>query len=227
MIFNVPSMHVHAHNRVDSSNNAAAVAAPTPMTTELLERPLLSKRLKHETNSEHERMHRLMEHGAPFSSRDAYARFLAAQFLFQSDVEHLFNDPAVRAAVPDLDCRGRKQASLDDLRDLGHDAPAEEALASLDVKMPEALGWLYVSEGSTLGAALLLKEAQACLGLSAEFGARNLAAYPGGRAPVWRRFVAALDNDELDSSVHDAVIAGANAAYARFGQLLTRYYGQP
>jgi heme oxygenase len=129
--------------------------------------------------------------------------------------------------VPDLDCRGRRLAALDDLKDLGQDAPADEPLTTLQVKMPEALGWLYVSEGSTLGAALLLKEAQANLGLSAQFGARNLAAYPDGRAIVWRRFVAALDSEELDSSVHDAVLAGAFAAYARFGQLLTRYFGQP
>lgn len=196
------------------------------MTTELLERPALSQRLKHETASEHERMHQLMAHGAPFSSRDAYARFVAAQYLFQRDVEHLFDDPAVRAAVPDLDSRGRQQAALADLRDLGQDAP-DEALASAGVRMPEALGWLYVSEGSTLGAAFLFKEAQANLGLSAEFGARNLAAYPEGRATVWRRFVAALDSDSLDVAEHDAIIAGANAAYARFGQLLTRYFGQP
>ncbi len=196
------------------------------MTTDILERPSLSQRLKQETESEHLRMHRLMEHGAPFSSRPAYASFVAAQYLFQRDVEHLFNDPAVRSAVPDLDMRGRQEAALADLRDLDQPAP-QDVIASEGVAMPEALGWLYVSEGSTLGAAFLFKEAKANLGLSAEFGARNLAAYPEGRAIVWRRFVAALDSEALDSSQHDAIIAGANAAYARFGQLLTRYFGQP
>ena len=77
------------------------------MNTELLERPSLSQRLKHETNDQHERMHRLMERGAPLSNRDAYARFVAAQYLFQRDVEHLFNDDAVKSAVPDLEARGR------------------------------------------------------------------------------------------------------------------------
>ncbi len=90
--------------------------------------------------------------------------------------------------------------------------------------MPEALGWLYVSEGSTLGAAFLFKQAQSDLGLSADFGARNLAAYPDGRATVWRRFVASLDSDTLDPATHDAVIAGANAAYDRFGALLERQF---
>ena len=46
-----------------------------------------------------------------------------------------------------------------------------------------------MSEGSTLGAAFLFKEAQKHLGFSETFAARNLAAYPEGRAKVWKRFV--------------------------------------
>ncbi|RMX06941.1 biliverdin-producing heme oxygenase [Corticibacter populi] len=195
------------------------------MITATLERPQLSARLKLETNAQHERMHQLMEYGAPFSSPEAYTRFVAAQYLFQRDIEHLFKNAAVQKAVSDLHVRGRLEASLADLKDLGAEVP-QDRLASADVAMPEALGWLYVSEGSTLGAAFLFKEAQASLGFSAAFGARNLAAYPEGRATVWRRFVAALDNDAIGNEQHDAIIAGANAAYDRFGELLTRYFGQ-
>jgi len=38
--------------------------------------------------------------------------------------------------------------------------PAGQTLQSAEVKLPEALGWIYVSEGSTLGAAFLFKQAQ-------------------------------------------------------------------
>ncbi|MFT4190929.1 MAG: biliverdin-producing heme oxygenase [Comamonas sp.] len=191
--------------------------------TEVIERSSLSQRLKHETADQHERMHQLMARGAPFSSREAYARFVAAQYLFQRDVEHFFADPAIQAAVADLHVRGREAAALADLADLGVPAPQGE-VASAGVAMPEALGWLYVSEGSTLGAAFLFKEAQAKLGLSAEFGARNLAAYPEGRAIVWRRFVASLDSAAIGQDQHDAVIAGANAAFNRFGELLVQHF---
>ena len=187
--------------------------------------PSLSQRLKAETEPQHLRMHDLMERGQPFASRENYAQFVAAQYLFQRDIEHLFADPAVQAAVPDLNARGREAASLADLEDLDATAP-QEALASIGVGMPEALGWLYVSEGSTLGAAFLFKEAERNLGLSADFGARNLAAYPDGRATVWRRFVASLDDDDaLASETHEAVIQGALAAYDRFGDLLQRSFG--
>jgi heme oxygenase len=183
----------------------------------------LSHRLKTETADQHERMHQLMAQCAPFSSREAYAKFVAAQYLFQRDVEHLFQDAAVKAAVPDLEARGRETASLADLRDLGAEIP-QDSIASSGTSMPAALGWLYVSEGSTLGAAFLFKEAKEHLGLSAEFGARNLAAYPEGRATVWRRFVASLDGDNIPPEAHDAVVTGANAAYNRFGQLLQRHF---
>ncbi|MGJ7580363.1 biliverdin-producing heme oxygenase [Variovorax sp. RHLX14] len=193
------------------------------MTTSIARPPSLSQRLKAETEPQHLRMHDLMERGKPFADLKHYARFVAAQYLFQRDIEHLFADPAVRAAVADLDARGREAASLSDLADLGAIVP-QDALASIGVNMPEALGWLYVSEGSTLGAAFLFKEAERNLGLTADFGARNLAAYPEGRATVWRRFVASLDDEALAPETHDAIIQGALAAYGRFGNLLQRHF---
>lgn len=184
----------------------------------------LSQRLKAETAEQHERMHALMARGNPFADRSSYTHFVAAQYLFQRDVEHLFRDAAVQATVPDLEMRGRQEASLADLADLGAPAPQGE-LASAGVGMPAALGWLYVSEGSTLGAAFLFKEARERLGLSETFGARNLAAYPQGRALAWRAFVASLDTPALaDPALQNQVIAGANAAYDRFGSLLEQHF---
>nr|WP_284077946.1 biliverdin-producing heme oxygenase [Herbaspirillum aquaticum] len=184
---------------------------------------LLSARLKDETATLHEQMHALMEQAQPFASRAQYVRFVAAQYHFQRDVEHLFEDPAIQAAVPDLQVRGREAAALADLADLDA-APGDAVIATGKVAMPEALGWLYVSEGSTLGAAFLLKEVKDKLGLSETFGARNLAAYPEGRAVVWRRFVSFLDAPGLSAQEQDAVVAGARAAFERFGVLLKRHF---
>ena len=54
--------------------------------------------------------------------------------------------------------------------------------------------------------------------------ARNLAAYPEGRAVVWRRFVSFLDAPGLSAQEQDAVVAGAAAAFERFGVLLKRHF---
>jgi heme oxygenase len=87
---------------------------------------------------------------------------------------------------------------------------------------PEALGWLYVAEGSNLGAAFLLKEA-AKLGLSESFGARHLADAPEGRGLHWRRFTAALDAVALSASEEARAIASANDAFARVRALVDRF----
>lgn len=194
----------------------------TSMLTELATPVSLSARLKEETSVQHERMHQLMAQGDPFRSREQFARFTSAQYCFQRDVEYLFSQPAVIAAVPDLAVRGRAEAAAADLGDLGTSVPSTVP-ATLAVVMPAALGWIYVSEGSTLGAAFLLKEAAEKLGVSGTFGARNLAAYPEGRALAWRSFVASLNSDAIAPADHDAVIAGAMAAYDRFGSLLEQY----
>lgn len=193
------------------------------MTDTTMTNALLSQRLKQETAPQHERMHQLMERAQPFSSRARYARFVAAQYLFQRDVEHLFEDPAVQDLVSDLAQRGRTTDSRADLADLQAPVP-DEPIATQGVVAPEALGWLYVSEGSTLGAAFLLKEVGEKLGLDGSFGARNLAAYPDGRARVWKRFVEAMDAPKL-TGVHDRVVTGALAAYERFGHLLSTQFG--
>ncbi|MFX5693055.1 biliverdin-producing heme oxygenase, partial [Acinetobacter baumannii] len=88
---------------------------------------------------QHELMHALMGRGQPFANRTNYARFVAAQYHFQRDVEHLFADAAIQDAGPDLHVRGREAAALADLADL-QSAPGEEAIATTGVTMPAALG---------------------------------------------------------------------------------------
>ena len=186
--------------------------------------PLLSSRLRAETRDWHDRMETLMQRADVFASRLNYGRFTTAQYLFQQDVEAFFDDPRLQQAVPDLQVRGRLEAARQDLLDLEQPIPPQLP-QTRHVTMPSALGWLYVSEGSTLGAAFLFNEAKEKLGLSADFGARNLAAYPEGRARVWRRFIASLD--EQPAGDHGSIVQGARSAYARFEALLLASTSQP
>ncbi|MCA4163264.1 biliverdin-producing heme oxygenase [Acinetobacter baumannii] len=179
----------------------------------------LSLRLKQETAAEHERMHQLMSEAKVFSSKEKYAQFTLSQYYFQREIEHLFKKEGVAGLIPDLDIRGRSKQALADLNDLGIQ-PNGQQLQSENVQLPEALGWIYVSEGSTLGAAFLFKEAQKHLGFSETFAARNLAAYPEGRAKVWKRFVKALDEAGFDQTQQDRVVQGALDAFGYFGQAL-------
>ena len=179
----------------------------------------LMSRLKQETTAEHDRMEVLMRESKALDSKERYAQFTLSQYYFQKDVEHLYLDPQVAQLIPDLDVRGRSEAALLDLMDLGL-KPKHEGNTTNAVSFPQSLGWIYVSEGSTLGAAFLYKEVQSRFGFNADFAARNLAAYPEGRAIVWKRFKQTLDDANFNEIKQEQIIEGGMQGFKRFGDLL-------
>lgn len=172
----------------------------------------LSKRLRAATTALHETLDARMSGADLFSSRERYGLFLAMQRRFHADIEPLYLAPALVALVLDLPERARRAAIDLDLADLGMAAPAAPAYPVDPDDLPAALGWLYVSEGSSLGAAFLLKAAGA-IGLDEGFGARHLAAHPDGRGLNWRRFAEALDAVALTEAERVRAEAAAVAAF--------------
>lgn len=167
--------------------------------------------------------------GQPFSSRERYGQFVKVQHAFHRDIDALYADAVLDALLPDLQGRRRLGLIERDLVDLGaptltFDAPpAFAAGASRD--LPTAFGWLYVAEGSNMGAAFLLKWAKEKLGLSESFGARHLAGAPEGRDLHWKTFAAALDDAVFLPEEEERVIQGAEAAFRRVQGLVKEVLG--
>lgn len=159
----------------------------------------------------------------PFASRENFTPFVVAQYLFQSELQALYQDAELGAIFPDLPERCRAQQAKADLADLGAQVPAPVAGALANPSRAQALGWLFVSEGSKLGAAFLIKRV-AALGLDENFGARHLGEPAGGRAEGWKRFTRTLDGLDLSAEEERAAEAGALAAFERFGALLQHAY---
>ncbi len=180
--------------------------------------PSRSKRLKASTNETHERLDKSIMAHDPFASRARYGLFVKVQHAFHREIDALYDDPALDVLLPDLKGRRRFALTGQDLADLEIAAPETGAApvfaVGAPVDQPTALGWLYVAEGSNLGAAFLLKAAQK-LDLSEEFGARHLAGAPEGRGLHWRTFTAALDAVTLTEEEERRVVDGAKAAFRR------------
>lgn len=187
-----------------------------------------SKRLKAATRSTHERLDGAIMAAEPFASRDRYGLFVKVQHAFHREIDALYHDPALDALLPDLKGRRRFVQIGQDLADLGRVVPVYEddpVFGFTDtVDLPDALGWLYVAEGSNMGAAFLLKAA-AKLGLSETFGARHLAGAPEGRGLHWRTFTAALDAVAMSDGNEARVVAGAEAAFSRVHGLVDEVFG--
>lgn len=182
-----------------------------------------AERLRAATHPTHEGLDKSIMAAEPFASLGNYGRFIAVQHGFHRDVAPLYARSDLAALIPDLASLGRFDAVTQDAADLAvalpdhGTAPAGEGLG-----LPEALGWLYVVEGSNLGAAFLFKAAQR-MGLSENHGARHLAGAPEGRAAHWRAFTGALNAAALDEAEEARAIAGAEAAFARVQGLVARH----
>lgn len=177
-----------------------------------------SRRLKALTHEIHDRLDKSIMEASSFDSLEGYGRFAGVQWTFHRDIDALYDDAGLITLLPGLADRRRMALIAADLADLGRALPLVETPPVFppdqSADSATALGWLYVAEGSNLGAALLRKEA-AKLGLSDSHGARHLAPSGGGPAAHWRVFTAALDAAVLSPEEEDRAVAGANAAFAR------------
>ncbi len=189
-----------------------------------LSHPLRSQRLNAITHEPHSRLDQLVKSHDPFASPERFAHFVAAQYLFQRDLQALYSDPELTRLIADLPQRCRVEQARLDLAHQHRDRPqGDERLRGQAMVTGEALAWLFVSEGSKLGAAFLLKRMPA-LGLSETFGARHLAEPEGGRAQGWKAFTAVLDSIELDAEQERQAEVAAIAAFERFTEHLERCF---
>lgn len=184
-----------------------------------------AKLLKAETTETHSRLDQSIMAGRPFESRERYGLFLTVQHQFHRDIDALYSNPDLDRLLPDLAGRRRFGDVEQDLGDLDVAAPAPATAPAFngEADIPTALGWLYVAEGSNLGAAFLIKEA-AKLGLSEDFGARHLAGAPEGRGLHWKTFTAALDAIELNQDEETRMVEGARAAFRRVQGLVSEVF---
>lgn len=186
-----------------------------------------AKRLREATREMHERLDKsIMMHKA-FESRARYGLFVKVQHQFHREIDALYANQVLDKLLPDLWGRRRFDLIERDLVDLRVTVPSLDAppafASSTEADLPTALGWLYVAEGSNLGAAFLLNEARK-LELSETFGARHLAGAPEGRGLHWKTFTVALDGVSLTGPEEERVIAGARAAFACVQRLVNEVF---
>jgi len=84
----------------------------------------------------------------------------------------------------------------------------------------EALGSLYVMEGSTLGGRLIRRNVQRCLGSVASTACAYFSGYGAETAMMWQAFLGLLD--AAPAADRQKIGNGAVATFERLGWWLTR-----
>lgn len=187
------------------------------------------QRLKSETRPHHERTEaqvRLMDADL---TPTAYRRHLEALHGFYVPLEARLAGLGLEA-VPGLSIHARWKVPLlkEDLRALGHDDASLERLPHCAVLpslagVPEALGCLYVLEGSTLGGQLILRH------LRRHFDGVSLGDFSFFRAygdevgPWWRAFGDAVNQASVvatEGTFDARVVTGAQDTFDAFADWL-------
>ncbi|WP_322964157.1 biliverdin-producing heme oxygenase [Sphingomonas fuzhouensis] len=173
------------------------------------------------TRSAHDRLDAHIMAAEPFRDRDRYVRLLRMQYRFHHHVDPFYLMPLPLPAALDMPARRRLDRVRQDLADLGEAPPPAHHHGLPDPHRTDpmtAIGWLWVAEGSNLGAASLSKRA-ATLGLDGSFGARHLAAHPDGRGASWKAFTKAVNQLDLDHADNARMLQGARDAFAHVRML--------
>lgn len=114
--------------------------------------------------------------------------------------------------VEDLDFEARRRAPwlVRDLEALGGRAEADPAAPTL-ASRAEALGWLYVLGGSTLGGRVIRKQVAAAGGDMAGLG--FLDPYGPRQGERWKSFLAVVEREARGEADVQAMVAGARDAF--------------
>lgn len=124
----------------------------------------------------------------------------------------------------DIAARGKAHLIRDDLRALGHPPEALPACPSLPAvsSLADALGCLYVLEGSTLGGQFIRREVAARLGLTPDRGCAFFAGYSDRTGAMWKAFGAAVTaHADEHPEDRDAIVAAAIDTFARLDEWFT------
>ncbi|MCW3796689.1 biliverdin-producing heme oxygenase [Sphingomonas sp. BN140010] len=168
--------------------------------------------LKSATRAAHDRVDQAF--GA-FDLADAadYRDFLAAHHAVIPGVERSLTMSRVGRVLPDWNDRRRGEALAADLDDLGLPRAAPDGPIVV-VEPARALGWLYVLEGSRLGASVLAGRLLANPDEQCRRASRYLRHGRGGG--LWPSFLSVLEASKLSHVEFDAALAGALELFALF-----------
>ena len=176
--------------------------------------------LKHQTTVPHQQLEGMvLPYLLSIANQNDYARLLKAFYGYFQPLEDLVAPFITPQVLPDWPQRRKASFILDDLAELGHasvDLPQAHTLPTIQ-SLPQAMGALYVMEGSTLGgkgiAKMLLKNSHAGL-QSAHLQFFN--GYGERTGPMWVSFVNVLDSFSGSEEEVAQMVAAANETFNLF-----------
>lgn len=156
-------------------------------------------------------------------SKEEYIDYLKAMYAFEKPFEAVYF-PLLADYFSDIDKRKRAELIEKDIQVLGGSvADLElETFNTSDITLPEAIGAMYVMQGSSLGGRVILKHVNKHLGLEAENGASYFHGFGAETGRFWTTFLDEMWTLTAENPDQDKIIGGAvetfRVLYERFSR---------
>lgn len=179
----------------------------------------LSAYLKSATQVLHEEVEKKLNAGkifSPYYTIEDYKELIRQHYLFFNQFENLVFSSLAPEISEQLNVQGREKLSflLKDMSDLGLEAN-ESISTGLTLSAEEAMGFLYVMEGSTLGGNVIKKQLAALPHFN-EIQLHFFGCYGPLTGKQWSAFKEVLD-PSFTAAQYEEVLAGAKKAYEHLG----------
>ena len=193
----------------------------------------LREHLRLVTREAHLRLEAVVDFDGRLTSLDLYRCFLEGFFRFVMPVEAVLSALDLKKLGIDYQSRRKLSWIEADLKDLGHTSESLEALPAFG-ELPqlnepvEALGAMYVLEGSSLGRQVMLTKLAERLNIRPDWAGHFFSGYGKETGAMWRSFIDALNEAGRSPEAARLIETAALASFAAFEKCLaeTRLRGR-
>lgn len=179
---------------------------------------MLSTQIKEATKTAHQQLEGVVVRKLKAIESDAdYAEFLKHFYVYFHSVEQAIAPYITADILPDYKDRRNSSYLKQDIEALGSDVVAlPDAVAPSINNVSEALGALYVLEGSIMGGRIIVQMLEK-LGITK--GVSFFSGYGEATGQKWETFIDVLNTQAHTSEQHEQAIRAANETFANFGDV--------
>ncbi|UPT65770.1 MAG: biliverdin-producing heme oxygenase [Sphingobacteriales bacterium JAD_PAG50586_3] len=155
---------------------------------------------------------------------DQYTTIVVANYIFNKGVEEVAYPLLTANGLADriqLSQRAKTQLLLADLDHLGINPADIETATPKITTIEQALGYLYVAEGSTLGGAVIARALAKNPNLSSITSYNFYGCYGENVGTMWKDFIIAMESSAPRINNNDGIVAAGKEAFDFFGKCLT------
>jgi len=197
------------------------------MTEKILtSRDLFFRELREQTSYYHTKLEDTMLSRAILSEEvtiDQYSDYLKTMYAFVKPFEQVYF-PLLKEVFANVSGRERTSMLEKDLEKLGVAGEMQEFIDfdTAQITLPQAVGAMYVMEGSSLGGRVILKQVHKTLGLAEDTGAGYFYGYGAETGKMWTSFLDEMWAFTEETGTKEEIIAGAVKAFESMYKLFSR-----